>query len=243
MESVIKTYDLTKRYGRHTVVNSLTLTVPQGSVYGFLGPNGAGKSTSMKMLLGLVHQTGGEVELLGQTMNEENRIALLRQTGSLIESPSGYLHLTARENLAIVADLKAVDRKDIDRVLDIVHLTKDADRKVGQYSLGMKQRLGIAMALLGSPRLLILDEPTKGVDVGAKSQMYEIMSELAQKGYAIVLISSEMPEVLAMSDRIGVMHEGKLVKILNRDEATQEKLLAYAMNSADTMLKEETGRE
>ena len=91
--------------------------------------------------------------------------------------------------------------------------------------------------------MLILDEPTKGVDVGAKSQMYEIMSELAQKGYAIVLISSEMPEVLAMSDRIGVMHEGKLVKILNRDEATQEKLLAYAMNSADTMLKEETGRE
>ena len=147
MKSVIETHDLCKSYHGHPVVDHLNLTVPEGCVYGFLGPNGAGKSTTMKMLLGLVHPTGGSVELLGHTLNESSRIALLRQTGSLIESPSGYLHLTARENLAIVADLKAVDRKDIDRVLDIVHLTKDADRKVGQYSLGMKQRLGIAMAL------------------------------------------------------------------------------------------------
>ena len=111
------------------------------------------------------------------------------------------------------------------------------------FNGGNQQKVVLAKLLNVDLDVLILDEPTKGVDVGAKSQMYEIMSELAQKGYAIVLISSEMPEVLAMSDRIGVMHEGKLVKILNRDEATQEKLLAYAMNSADTMLKEETGRE
>ena len=160
MKPVIETHDLCKSYNGRTVVDHLNLTVPQGCVYGFLGPNGAGKSTSMKMLLGLVHPTGGSVELLGHTMNETNRIPLLRQTGSLIESPSGYLHLTARENLAIVADLKGVAHKDIDRVLEIVHLTADANRKVGQYSLGMKQRLGIAMALLGSPKLLILDEPT-----------------------------------------------------------------------------------
>ena len=164
MKSVIETHDLCKSYHGHPVVDHLNLTVPEGCVYGFLGPNGAGKSTTMKMLLGLVHPTGGSVELLGHTLNESSRIALLRQTGSLIESPSGYLHLTARENLAIVADLKEVERRDIDRVLDIVHLTKDADRKVGQYSLGMKQRLGIAMALLGSPKLLILDEPTNGLD-------------------------------------------------------------------------------
>ena len=156
MKPVMETHDLCKSYNGRTVVDHLNLTVPQGCVYGFLGPNGAGKSTSMKMLLGLVHPTGGSVELLGHTMNETNRIPLLRQTGSLIESPSGYLHLTARENLAIVADLKGVAHKDIDRVLEIVHLTADANRKVGQYSLGMKQRLGIAMALLGSPKLLIL---------------------------------------------------------------------------------------
>ena len=154
MKSVIETHDLCKSYHGHPVVDHLNLTVPEGCVYGFLGPNGAGKSTTMKMLLGLVHPTGGSVELLGHILNESNRIALLRQTGSLIESPSGYLHLTARENLAIVADLKEVERRDIDRVLDIVHLTKDAARKVGQYSLGMKQRLGIAMALLGSSKLL-----------------------------------------------------------------------------------------
>lgn len=159
MISVIETHDLCKSYNGRIVVEHLNLSVPQGCVYGFLGPNGAGKSTSMKILLGLVHPTSGSVKLLGQTMNEENRIALLRKTGSLIESPSGYLHLTARENLKIIADLKDIDHKDIDRVLEIVHLTADANRKVGQYSLGMKQRLGIAMALLGNPRLLILDEP------------------------------------------------------------------------------------
>ena len=119
MKPVIETHDLCKSYNGRTVVDHLNLTVPQGCVYGFLGPNGAGKSTSMKMLLGLVHPTGGSVELLGHTMNETNRIPLLRQTGSLIESPSGYLHLTARENLAIVADLKGVAHKDIDRVLDV----------------------------------------------------------------------------------------------------------------------------
>lgn len=151
MKPVIETHALCKSYHGRFVVDHLDLCVPEGCVYGFLGPNGAGKSTTMKMLLGLVHPTGGSVALLGQPMNEKNRIPLLRQTGSLIESPSGYLHLTARENLAIVADLKGVDRRDTRRVLDIVHLTKDADRKVGQYSLGMKQRLGIAMALLGSP--------------------------------------------------------------------------------------------
>ena len=121
MKSVIKTHDLCKTYAGIPVVDHLRLTVPQGCVYGFLGPNGAGKSTTMKMLLGLVHPTAGSVELLGKPLKEENRIALLRQTGSLIESPSGYLHLTARENLSIVARLKDVPRKDIDRVLEIVH--------------------------------------------------------------------------------------------------------------------------
>ena len=130
MQNVIEPDALCKRYGSHLVVDHLALTVPEGCVYGFLGPNGAGKSTTMKMLLGLVHPTGGSVELLGHAMNETNRIPLLRQTGRLIESPSGYLHLTARENLAIVADLKGVAHKDIDRVLEIVHLTADANRKV-----------------------------------------------------------------------------------------------------------------
>ncbi len=166
----------------------------------------------MKMLLGLVHPTGGSVALLGQPMNEKNRIPLLRQTGSLIESPSGYLHLTARENLAIVADLKGVDRRDTRRVLDIVHLTKDADRKVGQYSLGMKQRLGIAMALLGSPRLLILDEPTNSLDPAGIQEMRSLIASMPQTTGATVLISSHLlGEIEQMVDQVGILSHGKLL--------------------------------
>lgn len=193
-------------------MDHLDLTVPQGCVYGFLGPNGAGKSTTMKMLLGLVHPTGGSVELLGHTLNEENRIGLLRQTGSLIESPSGYLHLTARENLAIAADLKGVDRKDIDRVLDVVHLTSAANRKVGQYSLGMKQRLGIATALLGSPKLLILDEPTNGLDPAGIQEMRSLIAAMPETTGATVLISSHLlGEMEQMVSQVGILNHGKLL--------------------------------
>ena len=212
MISVIETHDLCKSYNGRTVVEHLNLSVPQGCVYGFLGPNGAGKSTSMKILLGLVHPTSGSVKLLGQTMNEENRIALLRKTGSLIESPSGYLHLTARENLKIIADLKDIDHKDIDRVLEIVHLTADANRKVGQYSLGMKQRLGIAMALLGNPRLLILDEPTNGLDPAGIQEMRGLIASMPESTGATVLISSHLlGEMEQMVTQLGILDHGKMI--------------------------------
>ena len=212
MKPVIETHALCKSYHGRPVVDHLNLAVPEGCVYGFLGPNGAGKSTTMKMLLGLVHPTGGSVELLGHTLNEANRIALLRQTGSLIESPSGYLHLTARENLSIVADLKDVDRKDISRVLEIVHLTKDADRKVGQYSLGMKQRLGIAMALLGSPRLLILDEPTNGLDPAGIQEMRALIHDMPDACGATVLISSHLlGEMEQIVSQVGIINHGQLL--------------------------------
>ena len=209
---IIETEHLTKYYGKTPAVDGLSLSVPEGSVYGFIGPNGAGKSTTMKMLLGLVHPTGGSVELLGHTLNEENRIGLLRQTGSLIESPSGYLHLTARENLAIAADLKGVDRKDIDRVLDVVHLTSAANRKVGQYSLGMKQRLGIATALLGSPKLLILDEPTNGLDPAGIQEMRSLIAAMPESTGATVLISSHLlGEMEQMVSQVGILNHGKLL--------------------------------
>ena len=212
MQTVIETKALCKQYGPHTAVDHVELHVPQGCVYGFIGPNGAGKSTTMKMLLGLVHPTGGTVRLLGREMTDANRLALLRQTGSLIESPSGYLHLTARENLSIVADLKGVDRKDISRVLEIVHLTKDADRKVGQYSLGMKQRLGIAMALLGSPKLLILDEPTNGLDPAGIQEMRSLIASMPQTTGATVLISSHLlGEIEQMVDQVGILNHGKML--------------------------------
>ena len=227
MKPVIETHALCKSYHGRLVVDHLDLCVPEGCVYGFLGPNGAGKSTTMKMLLGLVHPTGGSVALLGQPMNEKNRIPLLRQTGSLIESPSGYLHLTARENLAIVADLKGVDRRDTRRVLDIVHLTKDADRKVGQYSLGMKQRLGIAMALLGSPKLLILDEPTNGLDPSGIHEIRNLVKSLPNLYDCTVLISSHMlSEIELIADDIGILNHGRLLF-----EGSMNDLRQYALQS------------
>ena len=226
MKPVIETHDLCKSYNGRTVVDHLNLTVPQGCVYGFLGPNGAGKSTSMKMLLGLVHPTGGSVELLGHTMNETNRIPLLRQTGSLIESPSGYLHLTARENLAIVADLKGVAHKDISRVLEIVHLTADANRKVGQYSLGMKQRLGIAMALLGSPKLLILDEPTASLTPQEIEGLMEIIENLTADGKSVILITHKLKEITASSDNCTIIRQGKYIQTVKVADVNENELAA-----------------
>lgn len=210
MQNMIETKDLCKTYGNRTVVDHLNLCVPRGCVYGFIGPNGAGKSTSMKMLLGLVHPTSGSVQLMGQEMTEQNRIRLLRHTGSLIESPSGYLHLTAQENLQIIADLKDVKHTEIERVLEVVHLTQDKDKKVGQYSLGMKQRLGIAMALLGNPEILILDEPTNGLDPAGIQEMRALIAGMPEKTGATVLISSHLlGEMEQMVNQVGIINHGK----------------------------------
>ena len=212
MQTVIETKALCKQYGPHTAVDHVELHVPQGCAYGFIGPNGAGKSTTMKMLLGLIHPTAGRVRLLGQELTEKSRLPLLRQTGSLIESPAGYLHLTAQENLEIVADLKGVPHKDIGRVLDIVHLTQDRSRRVGQYSLGMKQRLGIAMALLGSPKLLILDEPTNGLDPAGIQEMRALIRNMPAATGATVLISSHLlGEMEQMVEQVGIIDHGHIL--------------------------------
>ena len=212
MQTIVETNNLAKRYGASTVVNQVSLSVPEGSVYGFIGPNGAGKSTTMKMLLGLVKPSGGEIHLLGKQMNERSRLELLRQTGSLIESPSCYGHLTGEENLQIVAELKNVPKKDTDRVLEIVELNDSRKRQVRQYSLGMRQRLGIAQALLGNPKLLILDEPTNGLDPSGIQQMRSLIRDMPNRCGATVLISSHLlSEMEQMVDRVGIINHGLLL--------------------------------
>lgn len=212
MQTVITTKGLCKAYGRQFAVDHLDLAVPEGCVYGFIGPNGAGKSTTMEMLLGLIHPSAGQVTLLGQPMNAQNRLALLQKTGSLIESPAGYGHLTGQENLEIVADLKGVPRKDIARVLDIVHLTGDKYRKVREYSLGMRQRLGIAQALLGSPQLLILDEPTNGLDPAGIQEMRALIAGMPDACGATVLISSHLlSELEQIVGQVGILNKGRLL--------------------------------
>lgn len=204
--------DLAVGYGKAPLAEHIALGVRPGQILTLIGPNGAGKSTTMKMLLGLIHPTAGRVRLLGQELTEKSRLPLLRQTGSLIESPAGYLHLTAQENLEIVADLKGVPHKDIGRVLDIVHLTQDRNRRVGQYSLGMKQRLGIAMALLGSPKLLILDEPTNGLDPAGIQEMRALIRNMPAATGATVLISSHLlGEMEQMVEQVGIIDHGHIL--------------------------------
>ena len=209
---MIETHDLCKQYGTALRVAHVDLSVPEGSIYGFLGPNGAGKSTTLKMLLGLVRPTAGEIQVLGREMNRANRLAVLRQVGSLIESPSYYGHLTGEENLRIVQTLRGVPERNIREVLQIVRLDGQRGKKVAHYSLGMKQRLGLAAALLGYPRLLILDEPTNGLDPAGIQEMRELIQSLPGRfGMTVVVSSHLLSEIDQIADTVGIIREGELV--------------------------------
>lgn len=210
--SIISTSHLSKKYGSVLRVNDLDLRVPEGCIYGFLGPNGAGKSTTLKMILGLVWPTAGDIAVFGEPMMRRNRLAILKQVGSLIESPSYYGHLSGEENLRIVQTMRGVPEKNIREVLEIVRLTDAKDKRAAHYSLGMKQRLGLAAALLGYPRLLILDEPTNGLDPAGIQEMRELIKELPQRfGMTVVVSSHLLAEIDQMADHVGIIREGELV--------------------------------
>lgn len=212
MSDIVTTTGLCKRYGKVLRVKDLDLKVQEGVVYGFLGPNGAGKSTTMKMILGLAKPTAGSITVFGKEVNSRNRLSILKDIGSLIESPSFYGHLTGAENLRIISTLKDVPDKDIDRVLQIVRLDKQKEKKAGQYSMGMKQRLGLACALLGSPKLLILDEPTNGLDPAGIQEMRELICSLPQQYGMTVMVSSHLlSEIDQMATNVGIISRGELV--------------------------------
>ena len=212
MADIVQTRGLCKQYGKVLRVNHLDLQVPEGAIYGFLGPNGAGKSTTLKMILGLVLPTAGSISVFGKEVNGHNRLDMLKQVGSLIESPSYYGHLTGEENLKVVQTLRGVPEKDVYEVLEIVRLEGQRSKKVAHYSLGMKQRLGLAAALLGFPRLLILDEPTNGLDPAGIQEMRELICSLPARFGMTVLVSSHLlSEIDQMADYVGIIREGELV--------------------------------
>ncbi len=212
METVIETNALTKSYHGKNAVEDLDLSVPAGCIYGFLGPNGAGKSTTMKMLLGLVKPTRGNVSILGKPLNDRNRLSLLKGIGSLIESPAYYGHLSGRDNLSLIASLKQVPEKQVEDVLGIVRLKEQQHKKVSHYSLGMKQRLGLAAALLGYPALLLLDEPTNGLDPAGIQEMRELICTLPQKYGMTILVSSHLlAEIDQMATHVGIIDRGILI--------------------------------
>ncbi|MBW4890487.1 ABC transporter ATP-binding protein [Mucilaginibacter sp. HMF5004] len=208
---VINTEGLSFTFGNQQVVKSVSLRVPAGSIYGFLGPNGAGKTTTIKLLLNLLRPESGSIHIFDQEL-QANREAILGQTGSLIEQPAIYAHMTGRENLKNRAMLLQVPTIRVNEMLALVQLTAAADKKAGRYSLGMKQRLGIALALLSNPKLLILDEPTNGLDPNGIIEMRELLIKLARDHGKTVFISSHMlAEINKMATHVGIIHQGKMM--------------------------------
>ncbi len=208
MEMAIVTQGLTRRFGSRTVVDRLDVSVRTQAITGFLGPNGAGKTTTISLLLGLLRPDGGSAEVLGRPPGHPEALA---QIGALVESPSLYDHLTGFENLEITRLMRDLERPEVDRVLKLVDLQRDARRPVRDYSLGMRQRLGVALAMMGQPRLLILDEPTNGLDPEGIQDMRELLRSLPLETGASVFLSSHLlAEVEQVAQDLVVIHKGKL---------------------------------
>ena len=206
MDLILKTNGLCKKFKGQMAVNKVSLNIPRNSVYGLLGPNGAGKSTTLKMLTGILKPTFGTVTFNGQPWSRE----ALNEIGALIEMPPLYENLTARENLKVRTTLLGLPDKRIDEVLQIVQLTNTEKKRGGQFSLGMKQRRGIANALLNHPKLLILDEPTNGLDPIGIEELRELIRSFPQKGITVILSSHILSEVQQAADHIGIIANGVL---------------------------------
>lgn len=244
MEStIVETTNLTKRYDDITAVDSLDLTVRRGEVYGFLGPNGAGKTTTLRMLLGLIRPTAGKATVLGE---QPGAAVGLARVGVLVESPAFYPYLTGRRNLYVLARYAGISSSRVETVLDEVELTNRAEDQFKTYSLGMKQRLGVAAALLKNPELLILDEPTNGLDPKGMTEMRTLIRNIGQGERTVLLSSHLMGEVEQICDRIGVIQDGELIAEGRVDELRgHAELLVRAepLDQAKQLLKRMIGDE
>lgn len=211
MPAAIETEGLTRRFGSRLAVDHVSMTVPKQAVYGFLGRNGAGKTTTLKMVLGLIRPTEGVARVCGLNVARD-RIAAARKIGALLEAHGFYVNLTGAENLALTATLLGAPKTEIDRVLEVVEMRADAGRKVAGYSLGMRQRLGLARAMLGAPPVLVLDEPTNGLDPDGIADMRRFLKSLPERTGATVLLSSHLlGEIEQTATHVGVVNDGKLV--------------------------------
>lgn len=233
MNDVITTDGLSKEFKGQLAVDGLDLRVPQGAVYGFLGPNGSGKSTTMKMLLGLTQPTAGRISLFGEPLTRASRAALLPAIGSMIGAPPGYGHLTGRENLRVVQDMLGLTDAQVDRALETVRLTDNQHKLVRNYSLGMKQRLGIAMALAREPRLLILDEPTNGLDPAGIEEIRTLLQQLAQQDITVMVSSHLLDEIDKMATVLGILSNGRLIFQGSREELFEHSIPDLLVDTPD----------
>jgi ABC-2 type transport system ATP-binding protein len=212
MPPVLVASNLTKVIGKRTIVDGVSFSLNPGEVFGFLGPNGAGKTTTIRMLVGLIKPTAGSVTICGYDVRRDFEKAL-RNVGCIVENPDLYRFMTGRENLEHFARMLSVNPSEIERVAGLVQLAHRLDQRVGTYSLGMRQRLGIAQALLGSPRLLILDEPANGLDPAGIREIRELLRSLARDRDMSVFVSSHLlAEVELMCDRVAIIHKGQLLR-------------------------------
>ncbi len=208
---MIETKNLTKKYGSFTAVNNISLHIQKGRIYGFLGPNGAGKSTTMKMLLGMVQPTAGSFQI-DRKAYPQDRVEILKEIGSFIEAPAFYGNLTGEENLDIIRNILGLPKQSVSKALELVGLTQYKKRPAKKYSLGMKQRLGLAGALLGNPPVLILDEPTNGLDPAGIHEIRTLIRSLPQTYDCTVLVSSHLlSEIELMADDLGILNHGRLL--------------------------------
>ena len=236
MEYIITTEKLTKKYKNFTSVNKVSLHIKKGSIYGFLGPNGAGKSTTMIMLLGLTAPTSGSFQIDGKQFPND-RLTILKRIGSFIEAPSFYANLTGRENLDIIRRILGLPQNAVEDALDLVGLSQFGDRLAKKYSLGMKQRLGLAGALLGRPPILILDEPTNGLDPSGIHEIRNLIKSLPTFYDCTVLISSHMlSEIELIADDIGILNHGRMLFEGSLDDLKQTALQSgFATDNLEDM--------
>lgn len=236
MDYIITTNGLTKKYKNFTSVDNVSLHIRKGSIYGFLGPNGAGKSTTMKMLLGLTAPTKGSFTIDGKHLPTD-RMVILKEIGSFIEQPSFYANLTGRENLDIIRRILGLPKQAVEDALDLVSLSEFGDRLAKKYSLGMKQRLGLAGALIGRPPILILDEPTNGLDPSGIHEIRNLIKSLPSLYDCTVLISSHMlSEIELMAADIGILNHGHLLFEGSMDELRQNALQSgFAADNLEDM--------
>lgn len=217
---ILETNELTKIFGKQKAVNNVSIKIEENSVYGLLGPNGAGKSTTLKMITGMLHKSSGEIIFEGHKWSRDD----LSDIGALIEMPPLYENLSARENLKVRTLLLGLPETRIDEVLEIVDLKNTGKKKSGQFSLGMKQRLGIAIALLNNPKLLILDEPTNGLDPLGIQELRDLIRNFPEKGITVILSSHILAEVEHTADHIGIINDGELKyqSIIDHSENLEE---------------------
>ena len=227
MKYILQTRNLTKRYGNKTVVNDLNMNLNKGDIYGFLGQNGAGKTTTLRMIMGLIQSTAGEIEVFGSKLDQKDQNKIMERIGVIIEYPGFYLNLTAEENLEIHRRLMGMGNKEsIEEALAIVGLLEAKDQKVKGYSLGMKQRLGIARAILHHPELLVLDEPLNGLDPVGIKEIRQLFLDLSKQGITILISSHLLSEIEQIATRIGIIHNGNLLEEVDY-ETLQKKSRHY----------------